>query len=1823
MKRRSLKSRMLAFLLVLCMLVGLTPVYAVSVGESVTGHRIDPQNANTVDGYVHIDFTPTESGHYFLVNSPSYPTLEACTDHGAAPASKFDFDDDEGWGFVYELTANTTYCFKVQTTDTYDVNIKKVSVAQDFEIPATMTGYAGTVHWMPINFDGALSTEIATNAPNVVDISAGGNAREHRLDFVAPGTATITVTSHTGITKTCVVTVKAPETIKAGETKTVYIDPYSTAVFEFIPDENGTYTLYTSDDYETYWVDFQIDGVSSNMWQQNGHRGMSAFDLVAGTTYTWEVYTYSHHADVPLTLAKADTMTGLTLEQAAVTGFVGSEVTVNAVIAPNLGVDRTVTWSSNNPSVAEVVATSLTSCNVRLNGVGAADITASWKDGNGVTQTATCQVTASMPETIAVGDTKTVNLALGESVTYSLTAGANGGAYLLNIPSGQDFSLETDGPINEHCEYYTDDELCHIFKLDPNVTLNITLGTNNAPLNTTVSLEEAVLATDLSFPDGTTIELMEGEGIRVPVELVGGNYLSWWSHDSSDWDVVSFGSISGSSFVLQGINPGTATVTVQSGNITKTLNVTVKSYAATVNDKWVGTMSDWEHLEFAYTPDADGYYFIHYRNLGTRVIPELGTTEPVSDFDYNMNGYEGTVFELKAGETYNFMTEEYIYGDYAVYLTPVQLATSWSIPATLSGAVDEELWLHITANGAMGPIYATSDGDIVRVGGSNVNGATIFLIAEGTADIIVTDQLGNEQRCTVTVSGKLPTQTFDGWKEMGLAAGESVTYYYTPNESGLHWIFSELNYGLGISLTENGAPVDCEYVFNRSDLKGKVYDLTANTTYELTFTSDVSMSTFIQAMRVEEAINLYLNTGYIDAGIGEEIWINYWLEGANGYEGVADITARSTNDAVVKILSCDGEVTSVQAVGEGEAEVYITANGVEYGPVPVTVGDQGGSTPAPNLIISSNNGSPFTLYTIDGASETVPGWFEGHIDTADGNTLAALGVTAIDLDTSTEFACWQVLRPVFDSDGAVIEWVPDADDQGNAIILPDKDLILTWPINDGVMFVADWVAGGNQDSGEGSGTPAPSSVGLAISGNGGTFDVVRTNETWEDVEHTREDMDVYVGNTLADFGITDITNIQFWDGKREFVGWQVYGFYTVTDEWSSYEEYGPLSDTLLTTQEILAYPAEESFIEFVAVWAGDDADYFTDVHFDAMGGTFPVTEFDYTENGPIAVGTVMIEYSGNGCMENGQSIKEQLDSSCYPVGDPVREGYTFEGWLAFYEDQYRHEMSDKLYTTEQVVSLPIPEENVQYLAKWKEISMEEYRFGDPYYPSDGKYVQHYTIANGGELEITITYDGGQDIFTDTYLSLHGESSMSFVEYTKEYGGIDFTFELADANNFEGWTTYSAEKIYIVEILKNDALNLPEGNFTVLKAADWEYPSDDGEELCYEMYLVLKNAKVYSTTMTPQEVQNLPGDTFYATVAQWHAESATLANVKAATCTAEGYTGDKVCANCGEVLKKGETIPKTAHEISPNLANVKAATCTAEGYTGDKVCVKCATVLVKGEAIAKLAHVASPNLVDVKSATHTEAGYTGDTVCVDCGAVIEAGKIIDKVTETVATPVVKEESKVSVDNQIEDVVAVISGKKAEETKIVLSEGTKEAIEEAVTKGDVVGADIVIEPINEENLSAAELESFKKEAAAIEDKAAGEIGDNAVVAEFIDISVIVKNRTTGEELGNISELDEPVAIEIHIPETLQAENREFYIVHYHDGKADLIKGDYKDGILTISTDKFSTYALVYADVAETPDPVVPNTGDQHHLVSFTTMLLISAAGIYLSLRKMRRV
>lgn len=121
----------------------------------------------------------------------------------------------------------------------------------------------------------------------------------------------------------------------------------------------------------------------------------------------------------------------------------------------------------------------------------------------------------------------------------------------------------------------------------------------------------------------------------------------------------------------------------------------------------------------------------------------------------------------------------------------------------------------------------------------------------------------------------------------------------------------------------------------------------------------------------------------------------------------------------------------------------------------------------------------------------------------------------------------------------------------------------------------------------------------------------------------------------------------------------------------------------------------------------------------------------------------------------------------------------------------------------------------------------------------------------------------------------------------------------------------------------------------------------------------------------------------------HTASDKLANVKEATCTEEGYTGDVVCKFCGEVMKPGEKTKMVDH--TPVDVEAQAPTCTEPGVAKGTVCKVCKKVLSGQETVPALGH--DPKLVNAKDATCTEAGYTGDKVCTRCNVTLEKGKDI--------------------------------------------------------------------------------------------------------------------------------------------------------------------------------------------------------------------------------------
>ncbi len=284
------------------------------------------------------------------------------------------------------------------------------------------------------------------------------------------------------------------------------------------------------------------------------------------------------------------------------------------------------------------------------------------------------------------------------------------------------------------------------------------------------------------------------------------------------------------------------------------------------------------------------------------------------------------------------------------------------------------------------------------------------------------------------------------------------------------------------------------------------------------------------------------------------------------------------------------------------------------------------------------------------------------------------------------------------------------------------------------------------------------------------------------------------------------------------------------------------------------------------------------------------------------------------------------------------------------------------------------------------------------------------------------------------------------------------------------------------------------------------------------------------------------------------------DTKTATCTAKGYTGDDVCTVCETVVTEGKEIDMIAHKTEKQ--NAKDATCNAKGYSGDDVCTVCKTVVTKGTETAMVAHTFK------------------DGVCTACEA-LDPDKVLE---EDFKAPV-------KVETPVADAVPEVS-----------AEVEAESLLNAEEKKDVEAGAAVTVALTVKNAEETATESEKK---AIEE-AAAKVDEKTEVALFLELDLTKK---VGDAAPvEITELSKPVTITIAVPEELQKAGRTFVVYRLHDGKVDELKDlDNDPATVTIETDRFSTYALAYADAK-----VAPNTADTAPVALWAMLMVASIAG-----------
>ena len=154
-------------------------------------------------------------------------------------------------------------------------------------------------------------------------------------------------------------------------------------------------------------------------------------------------------------------------------------------------------------------------------------------------------------------------------------------------------------------------------------------------------------------------------------------------------------------------------------------------------------------------------------------------------------------------------------------------------------------------------------------------------------------------------------------------------------------------------------------------------------------------------------------------------------------------------------------------------------------------------------------------------------------------------------------------------------------------------------------------------------------------------------------------------------------------------------------------------------------------------------------------------------------------------------------------------------------------------------------------------------------------------------------------------------------------------------------------------------------------------------------------------------------------------------------------------------------------------------------------------------------------------------------------------------------------------------------------VASSAGLKSILEKSLKDSKIdtsaISPEVVIESTNldKNNIDDVILNGINK---ALRDKS-----KDIVLSDLFDISVVVKDSINNKKVTLLTDLSEELEFNILVPKSLlevkEGVTRTFYIVRFHDGKAEFLDTVNNDGVLSFKSDKFSAYAIAYEDKTNT--------------------------------------
>lgn len=643
-------------------------------------------------------------------------------------------------GSIEFLPANESYLkvpagspatLKVVTKAEYEAEVAKR--------PTSVSITPATLSLLPGENDNLTATVLPAQAVTTLTWSSSNTGvatvdASGKVSAVAPGSATITVTTGNGLKSSANVTVKA---VATGITLTP-------TTLELLPGEtskiSATVTPGDAVDKSVRW------GTSNHLVATVSEDGVVTA-LKPGSATITGITATGINATCQVTVKEV--ATGITISRKSVTLTEGEYTSLTATVTPSNAVDRTVTWTTSDASVATVDAEG----NVTAIARGTAVVMATTVTG--ISDDCTVTVVPPLPAGITI-EPMGLELIEGDQASFSVTiTPANAGGYTLTWTSANPEVAQVD-------------EEGNLTALAPGATVVTVRTSNNLTASASVVVARRIIPVSGISLNASDLSLIEGdEAILIatvtPADATDKSVV--WSSSDPDVAAVSDGKVTA-------LAAGEAVITATAQDFSASCTVNVAPKTIPVVYPTGVTLSE-TALDVEYSDT-----FTLTATVEPEDVTDNSVTWSVSDSNVLAPGDEPGEYKAVGGgtatvtvTTVNGLTASCVVNVYRkveeIVINPGVIAAYIGSTATVTAEV-------LPADATDKTVtWSVADSSIAAITASDAAGCVITILEEGETELTA--------ECADGVTGKCTISGFSGIDEL-LRDSQTTDVY---NASGL------------------------------------------------------------------------------------------------------------------------------------------------------------------------------------------------------------------------------------------------------------------------------------------------------------------------------------------------------------------------------------------------------------------------------------------------------------------------------------------------------------------------------------------------------------------------------------------------------------------------------------------------------------------------------------------------------------------------------------------------------------------------------------------------------------------------------------------------------------------------------------------------------------------------------------------------------------------------------------------------------------------------------------------------------------------------------